>query len=436
MVNQGFFTTIGCKLNQAETAQISENFLIDGLIDKVSTNLSDPYIIFVNTCAVTTKAAAKSRHAVSKLAREYPEAIVIAAGCLAQHDPESLANINNVDYVLGTNERFSTDWWIGKPQNRIIAVDDLNKGCNKHLSPGISNRSRRFLKIQDGCEQGCYYCIIPQLRGKSRSVPKDHILRSACELIESGTQEIVLTGVRIGSWGNDLSNSDNLTNLLEALTAIPGNFRVRLGSIEPWELNQKLIEQVLYNDKVCPHLHVPFQHTESEILTRMGRPDLSTALVLLLDAKRENPHIAIGTDLIVGYPGETEENNSSLIKKISDFPLAYIHIFSFSRRPGTKASKLTGKISDNIIKERAALLNIIGKEKKRAFQQANINRELSVIPENYKSGSSWIQAVSDNYLKIRIKPCEIKTGKLLRVKTLWDDKYGLIGIINRSESIT
>jgi threonylcarbamoyladenosine tRNA methylthiotransferase MtaB len=428
MLKQGFFTTIGCKLNQAETAQISEKLRVDGLIDSVAKELSNPQIIFVNTCAVTTKAAAKSRHAIAKLAREHPEAIVIAAGCLAQHDPESLANINGVDYILGTTERFSTDWWEGKPKSRIIAIDDLNSDCSEFLNPGISNRSRRLLKIQDGCEHGCYYCIIPQLRGKSRSVPYDHIITAALELIESGTQEIILTGVRIGSWGNDLESSYNLTDLLETLINLPGDFRIRLGSIEPWELNQRLVEQVINNEKVCPHLHVPFQHTETEILVNMGRSDLTDTIKLLLEAKDKCPDLSIGTDLIAGYPGETEENFRMLVRRISNFPLAYLHAFGFSARTGTKASELRYRITESIVKDRVASLNYIGKEKKRVFQLANIDRELTVIPESYKPDSSWTQAVSGNYLKIRIKPNESETGRLLRVRTIWDDKHGLTGV--------
>ncbi|NQU05532.1 MAG: MiaB/RimO family radical SAM methylthiotransferase [Calditrichaeota bacterium] len=429
MSKQGLFTTIGCKLNQAETAQIVEIMRSDGLINEAVFESSDPQIIFVNTCAVTGKAAAKSRHAISKLAREHPEAVVIAAGCLAQYDPESLTDIPGVDYVLGTAERFSTKWWTGKPESSVIVVGDVGWDFKGVLNPGASNRSRRLLKIQDGCEHGCTYCIIPKLRGKSRSVPHEHVIASAIELIESGVQEIILTGVRIGSWGQDLNSTFDLTTLLVGLTELPGNFRIRLGSIEPWELSRRLVDQVIHNSKICPHLHIPFQHTDTVMLEKMGRPGLEDALELLLEAKKEYPGLSIGTDLIAGFPGETDSSFERLVLMIKEIPLAYLHAFGFSARPGTLASELPDKIPGSVIKERVAILNRIRAEKKTEFQSANIDKILTVIPENLHPGSLWIHAVSENYLRLKLKPDGIQTGQMLQVRVVWDDDWGLTGVL-------
>ncbi len=431
------FTTLGCKLNQVETSQIARIMEADGIINPDDRNNDQPRLIFINTCCVTSKAAAKSRHVVSRLARENPGAIVIAAGCLAQMDPDSLRKINGVDYILGTASRFSTNWWIGKPEVPIIKVDNdwvaratrcpcfitdesARSYAPTHHIPAIDAaylvKSRAFLKIQDGCDHHCTFCIIPKLRGPSRSVSHFDVLAVARKLIENGVHEIVLTGVRIGSWGDDIGEKGGLTGLMRDIISLPGDFRIRLGSVEPWELSQELVDLVTSNDKVCPHLHVPFQHTSPRILELMGRPHLSETIGLLMNAKLYRPDLAIGSDIIAGFPGETGADFEQLAVTIQGLPLSYLHVFGFSPRPGTPAENLPDRVSPAIMKERVTRLIEIGKKKKNDFAFSQHGRSLTVIPEHPRADREWTMAVSENYIKVRVRADDTVPGIPLRVK--------------------
>lgn len=416
MLKRAFFTTLGCKLNQAETAQITEIMDAAGIVDNADPDNLDPRLVFINTCAVTEKAAAKSRHTVSRLAREYPDAVIVAGGCLAQHDPQSLLEIKGVNYVVGTAERFSTDWWVGKKKEPILAVGK-NPACADPVSfAGWYERSRPMLKIQDGCDQGCTYCVVPNLRGKSRSVPLDLVLAAMVELLRVGAYEIVLTGVRIGSWGRDLKNGANLIDLVRELTALPGDFRIRLGSVEPWELNIELIDLVISHEKVCPHLHIPLQHTEKEVLAGMGRPEPAGAIQLLMEAKSRCPEMALGVDLIAGFPGETEDIFSSFAGKIRQLPLSYLHAFGFSPRRGTAAFEIPGKFPRSVVRERVGVLNEIREEKMYDFKISQVGRIMAVIPERQRADREWTLAVSENYIRMPVKPGGIRPGRPEKVR--------------------
>jgi len=417
------FTTLGCKLNQVETSQIARIMEADGIIDPDDRNSDRPRLIFVNTCCVTSKAAAKSRHVVSRLARENPGATVIAAGCLAQLDPDSLCKIDGVDYILGTASRFLTNWWIGKPEVPIIKVDptvlsgQAGQDCPAYLTDAAYLvKSRAFLKIQDGCDHHCTFCIIPKLRGPSRSASRFAVLAVARKLIENDAHEIVLTGVRIGSWGDDIGEKGGLAGLMRDIISLPGDFRIRLGSVEPWELSQELIDLVTSNDKVCPHLHVPFQHTSPRILELMGRPRLSETIGLLMNAKQHRPDLAIGTDIIAGFPGETDADFEQLAVTIQGLPLSYLHVFGFSPRPGTPAENLPDRVSPAIMKERVTRLIEIGKKKKNDFAVSQHGRSLTVIPEHPRADREWTMAVSENYIKVCVKTDDTVPGIPVRVK--------------------
>ena len=427
-MRRAFFTTLGCKLNQAETIQIAGLMAEEGIAVDGGKDVDSPEVIFVNTCAVTRKAAAKSRHTVSKLTRQHPDAIVIAAGCLAQADPESLAEISGVDYVIGTDERFTLDWWISKPDAPIIKVD----GNTGRIKPVVvdtgSGRSRPFLKIQDGCEQNCTYCIIPGLRGRNRSVEFEDVLTSARQLITGGAHEIVLTGVRIGSWGNDLGYGSGLAGLLKDISRLPGSFRVRLGSIEPWELSVELTEQLIGNEKICPHLHVPLQHTVPRIVEAMGRPPLADTLDRLKSIREQNPHVAIGLDIIVGFPGETNADFNDLVEDIEDLPVTYLHVFSFSKRPGTIAAQMSDQVPDRITKERVKTLLEVGSRKKRQFIETQAGRILTVIPDRPGKEQEWVRAVSENYIKVLVRSDEIDAGKQCRVRIALNEAHEPVGI--------
>ena len=384
-------------------------------------------LIFVNTCAVTRKAAAKSRHAVARLARENPDAVVIAAGCLPQLDPNSLLKIEGVDYIIGTADRFSLGWWDGKPDEARVKVGTPMKVDSVSVA-GFQQRSRPFLKIQDGCDHDCTYCIIPRLRGIPRSVPREEIVSMLIGLLDAGAYEVVLTGVRIGSWGIDLGGGCNFVGLLQELTNIDRSFRLRLGSIEPWEISPDLINLIFNSAKICSHLHVPIQHTEERILKRMGRPPVDEALTLVSAARAANPDLALGVDVIAGFPGETEADFGRLREALMVLPITYLHAFGFSARPGTTASEMPDKVEESIIKERVKKLREIGSIKRAEFLKSQIGRVMEVISQKPGYQDDWVTAVSDNYIKLKIKSTDIINGKPLRSELGYDPSIGYVGV--------
>ena len=424
------FKTLGCKLNQAETAQISELFGINGIAEEALDTSEQTQLVFVNTCAVTNKAAAKSRHTIARMVREFPDAVIVAAGCLAQLDPESLNKINGVDYIIGTADRFSVDYWQGKPVQTIIQIGNALNRRPFVDSPGRSRRSRPLLKIQDGCDHGCTYCIIPRLRGDMQSVPSDDVINALMTLLDNEAYEVVLTGVRIGSWGVDLGDGEGLSGLLRNLTAIGRPFRLRLGSVEPWELNEELIELVTKNEKICPHLHIPIQHSEKRILEMMGRPPVDDTLEMIRTARSANVNLAVGIDLIAGFPGETDRDFSNLVAKLEDLPTTYLHAFTFSPRPGTQAANLKSNTDSHVVRQRVKRLRDIGERKRTNFMASQLNKVLEVIPERSLDEAIWVKAVSDNYIKLYLKSEDVKEGKPIAVRLCYDTEIGYFGILN------
>jgi len=427
-LNKARFHTLGCKLNQSETNQIGDNLSSAGIARKLQKEEDNPEVVFINSCAVTAKAAAKSRHAINRLIRENPDAIIIVGGCLAQLDPDGIDKIPGVDYILGMDERFDTDWWQGKPEQTVVKVNSdpfrITRG-NENVS---LDRSRPFLKIQDGCDHFCAYCIIPLLRGACRSLPVGDVLSNAKRLVALGADEIVLTGVRIGAWGKDLDEGKLLKHLLTDLSDIDGLERIRLGSIEPWEIDEELVKIVLENSRICNHLHVPIQHTSREVLKAMGRPGLEGTLELLSGTKRKHPDLGLGIDVITGFPGESVNDYNQLLDDISNLPITYLHAFGYSERPGTRAVKLTNKIPSKEIKDRVTSITNIGKQKRVIFSKEQIGRICQAIPDHFQSNQEFAYAVTDNYLRLRLKSASLNAGKCVKVRIDRDLQGDLIGI--------
>ena len=421
------FHTLGCKLNQAETAQIGSIFRTEGIVEVNHERIAKPHIVFINTCAVTERASAKSRHAISHLIRKYPDAIIIAAGCMAQHEPDKVATIQGVDYVLGTDDRFKIHWWQGKPSRPIIEVSSDPAAIQIRSVFNTLQRSRPFLKIQDGCDHRCTYCIIPRLRGNSRSVSVLDVIASAKRLIDLGAEEIVLTGVRIGSYGKDLPEECSLFDITQMLSELPGIRRIRLGSIEPWELEERLIELVANDPKICPHLHIPLQHTHRTILKLMERPPLGDVIEFMQKAKYINPNLAIGVDIIVGFPGETDSEFKCLMKDLTRLPLTYIHSFSFSARSGTVAAKLGDRVHTKVVKRRVATVIELAQKKKHDFAVSQAGRYCEAIPDRIKPGTHWVNAVTENYLKIQLPVSIAHPGHIIPVVLSIEENGALRG---------
>jgi len=420
------FLTLGCKLNQVETDHLTERLSCQGVAVPVQKGDEEVEMVVINTCAVTDRAVAKSRHLIAETARRFPNAEIVAAGCLAQLAPEMLAKMERVKYVVGTSARFDTEWWRQQDDGTLITVDDPSESPVM-TSVGTSMRNRPRLKIQDGCDQFCTYCIIPSLRGKPRSVPENKVIEVAGRLIERGAAEIVLTGVRIGSYGSDLTDGSCLADLLQRLTELPGDARFRLGSLEPWEVNGRIVDLVVNHPRVCRHLHVPMQHTHPAVLERMGRPVLGDAIHLLRDAVSSEPELALGTDIIIGFPGETEDEFASLLETVSSLPLAYIHQFTFSVRPGVPAAEFPGKLSDPLMKFRSDRFYRVNQEKRRQFAEKMIGGSFVAIPDRIVPGKEWVQGVTDNYLRLKLPVAKLSSDSPVRVTVAPHPIVGLVG---------
>lgn len=418
------FFTLGCKLNQSETSQVCRVLAGAGIAVPVEDGVPSR-LVFVNTCAVTAKAAAKSRHAVAKAARENPGAVVVAGGCLAEYDPESLARLPGVSYVVGTRQRFRPDWWVGVTDEARVAVGGDDRWT---LQPAVSSeRSRPLLKIQDGCDHLCTYCVIPRLRGSSRSVPEGEVLEAARELIRAGAREIVLTGVRITAWGQDLPGRPTLALLVRKLADLPGEHRIRLGSLEPWEVSPELLLLVTNHERVCKHLHLSLQHVSPRVLSRMGRPPLGDTLAKICSTVVGQPEIALGADLIVGFPGEDDADFADLVKFLEKAPIAYLHVFAFSPRKATLAAAMTPSVPYPVVRSRVEVLRDISARLRRYFALKNAERVLEVIPERGSGDAKFIPAVSSNYLKVLIPAGLASGGETVRVRASFDLRRGLLG---------
>ncbi len=413
-MKKAVFFTLGCKLNQAETAQVRKLWESAGVAEATDGESVSPDIIFVNGCAVTQRAEAKTRHAIARLARQYPQASVIVGGCAGKADPDGLAKMPGVIAVIDPKERFQTGWMERLKDFADLPIKEV-AGENEFGAISIGDRSRPFLKIQDGCDHYCSYCIIPYLRGECRSVSMNAAMGHAEALVQAGYDEFVLTGIRIGSWGLDFPQTQHLTELLEKMLTIPGLGRIRLGSIEPWELTPSLIRLVIEQPKLCSHLHVPLQHTHPEVLRRMGRDAVELTMKELRRAKASNIDLGLGTDIIVGFPGETDQEFQQLTEDLMALPLTYLHAFSFSERRGTKAVEMPGKISEQVKKNRAKIISDIGLKKKRNFLQSQVGKIMEVIPDHLKVGEEMVSATADNYIKVKIPYKFASAGKSIRV---------------------
>lgn len=394
------FYTLGCKLNQAETAMLAEQFERGGF---QLTPFGEPVdICVINTCTVTARSDYRCQQMIRKARKKSPAAQIAVVGCYAQLSPDKIQALEGVDYILGSDKKFDL--------LKICQGEDRNHGLlfkpstnESYMSPGPGNfwdHTRAFLKIQDGCDNFCAYCIVPLARGKSRSDSIDHILKMAGELVARGHLEIILTGVHIGRYGRDLKPVTNLLELLRELESIPDLKRIRLSSVEPLEISPDLIEWVARSEKICHHFHIPLQSGDDAILSRMDRNYSSKAYNDIIQRlKNLIPDCGIGTDIMVGFPGENEQNFQTTLRVVEQLPFTYLHVFSFSPRPGTKAFGLPGRVPPQEIKRRSEKLRKIGKKKKNNFYQELIGQKLKVLWEEKAKGNLMF-GFSDNYARV------------------------------------
>ena len=410
--------TLGCRVNQCESDSLSQQFKDRGWSGPGPD--SDPDLVVVNTCAVTAKAAMQSRQAVRKACRQHPDARVVVTGCYAQIEPGKLSRIEGVAAVCGNAEKDELDLLI--EGNRKEAVSDVS-GLHRFapLRAALStDRTRPVLKIQDGCDAFCTYCVVPHARGRSRSMPEEDVLAHIRSLEKAGFQEVVLSGIHLGAYGADRSPKSSLLALLDRIeieTSIP---RIRLSSIEPGELTPGIRELAAASSRICPHFHVPLQSGDDDILKKMGRPYSAASFeALVLDLHRRMPDAAIGADVLVGFPGETERSFDRTRRFVERLPLTYLHVFPFSPRPGTPAFHFTGKVPAAVIRKRGQKLRDIGNQKRGAFLEKMRNRALPVLVEARRDPETGLlKGITGNYaavllegpdsLKNRIVSCRIE----------------------------
>jgi len=391
-------------VNQYESAGIGEALARSGHALVPFSETADCYII--NTCTVTARTNYQSRQIIRQAIRKNPEALIVVTGCYAQTAPAEIAEIPGISLIAGHGEKDRIPELLGslKKNGREIRVGDISAVRPFASLPvtRFQDHTRAFLKIQDGCNAWCRYCIIPSARGRSRSLPQDGVLEQLNLLGRSGYREAVLTGIHLGAYGQDLSPEISLADLLKRIEGESPVERLRLSSIEPTEISADLISLLRESTLICPHLHIPLQSGDDAILSGMGR-QYSAAFykALLVDLEGAIPDLAIGIDVIAGFPGEDDAAFEHTVSLIEALPVAYLHVFPFSARPGTPAADMPDQVPPNEKKNRAEILRNLGTRKREAFARRFQERFLRVLVEERRDRSSGLRkGFSDHYLPV------------------------------------
>jgi threonylcarbamoyladenosine tRNA methylthiotransferase MtaB len=425
------FYTLGCKLNFSETSTIARNFKEEGF-DRV--DFSEPADIYViNTCSVTENADKRFKTIVKQAQKNNPKAFVAAVGCYAQLKPQELADVEGVDLVLGATEKFKiTDYLsdlskndFGEVHSCEIAEADFYVG-----SYSIGDRTRAFLKVQDGCDYKCTYCTIPLARGISRSDTLDNVLKNAKEISEKGIKEIVLTGVNIGDYGKgefgNKKHEHTFYELVKELDTVEGIERLRISSIEPNLLKNETIEFVSNSDSFVPHFHIPLQSGSNDILKLMRRRYMKELYIdRVAKIKEVMPHACIGVDVIVGFPGETEEHFLETYNFLNELDISYLHVFTYSERDNTVAADLDGVVPKNIRSKRSKMLRGLSTKKRRAFYESQIGSERTVLFEG-ENKEGYIHGFTGNYVKVKAPWNPELVNTLHKVELSEIDNDGLV----------
>lgn len=411
------FTTLGCKVNQYDTDAMKGLFLKAGYEAVEFEELADIYVI--NTCSVTHVGERKSRQLIRQAKRRNEDAIIVVTGCYAQLDPEAISAIEGVNLVIGTNNRQNVVNMVEELQSteaQINAVTNIMQESNFEemtLYGDAVEKARAFMKIQEGCDNFCTFCIIPFTRGKLKSRLLPDIIKEARQLVEFGYKEIVLTGIHLGNYGVDLKDDINLSDVVKALLEIKGLERIRLGSIESVEVSDELIKLMINDKRVCAHLHLPLQSGCDRILKKMYRHyNLAEFENLLNTLRKSIPNLAITTDIIVGFPGETDADFEETIQSVKKFGFTHIHAFPYSMREGTPAAKMKEQVPMSVKKARVAVLNKLAKETLAEYGKQIIGTKATILIEQEKDG--YYLGFTDEYIHGKI----VATGKNFKIGDL------------------
>ncbi len=393
--------TLGCKLNFSETSTIGKQFLNKGYEIIDFKEKADIYLF--NTCSVTENAEKECRQLVRRALRANPDAFIIVTGCYAQLRPEEISAIDGVDVVLGSKEKFKLFSLLDSFDKKDVSciyvspTDQLNEFGTAHSSDADS-RTRAYFKIQDGCDYKCSFCTIPRARGSSRSMESSAVIEEFQKLISNGYKEIILTGVNVGDYGKAINS--NLYQILLRMIDVPGDFRIRISSIEPNLLTDEIIHLTAASEKMCKHFHIPLQSGSSKILKLMRRRyKAEDYLNLIFKAKEKIPDLGIGVDVITGFPGENDEDFLTTYNFIKELPASYLHVFTYSERPDTHALSLPGVVDFHERKRRTQMLRILSEKKKFKFYSEMKGKVLDVLFESHND-NGLMKGFSSNYVRV------------------------------------
>jgi threonylcarbamoyladenosine tRNA methylthiotransferase MtaB len=402
-------TTLGCKVNQYETDAMAQQLKNWGWVPASAEDTADLFII--NTCTVTQKASMQSRQAVRQAIRSNPEARIVVTGCYAQTEPDEILQIDGVHCVIGHGDKHKIPEMVrsfpmGKNRRPTLIRRNIASEYDFKQVPVtvLGDRTRPFLKIQDGCNTFCTYCIVPYARGRSRSMAPETVLENIRHLKHAGYHEVVLTGVHLGAYGLDLSPKFHLAGLLNRIYESNPIDRVRLSSIEPHELTEDILNLVAETDVFCDHFHIPLQSGDDAVLKRMHRPyTRSFFRDLMVKINSRIPHAAVGVDVLIGFPGETEASFENTYSLIEELPVTYLHVFPFSVRKGTPASQYSQQVDSRTIKARCEKMRILGHEKRQTFYNKFVGKKAKILIESQRDESTgFLKGITSNYIPVRI----------------------------------
>jgi threonylcarbamoyladenosine tRNA methylthiotransferase MtaB len=431
MTTRFAIATLGCKVNQYDSAIIESRLTARGMERRDFDDQADVYI--VNTCTVTNRADSESLRIARRARRLNPHARIVMTGCLAQASPDVLAKSPEVDAIVGLGRLDDLERAVASGAGERVMVSNLRKE-KAPIEIGavtLDGHTRAFLKLQEGCDQFCSFCIVPFSRGTSRSVEPRRVTVALDDLHARGFKEVILSGVHLGGYGKDLDPPVELADLLEMIAERCPIERVRISSLDPEELSDRIIEIVSHSDKFCPHLHLPLQSGDDETLSRMRRryhrDYFRERVGAVLDAW---PDAAIGTDLIVGFPGETERQFESYFNFVESMPLSYFHVFPYSVRAGTTAAKFDNKVRPAEIKRRAAMMRAVGEAQRARFAARFVGRKLKVLLEE-RGPDGWLQGYSRNYVRVSTQGPDELVNREVEVEASIVEGARLVGKIVR-----
>ena len=406
-MKKAYLTTLGCKVNQFETAAFKSQLELQGV--EVTSDLEAADYIIVNTCTVTAKAGGESRREVRKALKRNDQAVVLVTGCHAQLEHDELARLPNIDpsrlVIVGNDAKEHIITNLLRDHSNTDSHPSREISQVQEIAPlqvdRFEGRTRAYLRVQDGCESFCSYCIVPYARGRSRSLPLSDVMHQASIYAEAGHHEIVVTGIHVGRYGLDLSENCNIVGLLDRLCQEFSSIRFRLSSIEPLEIGTELLHLMTQAKNLMPHLHIPLQSGDNEVLKRMNRRYTREQFREVVDKCRTAvPDAAIGFDVMVGFPGETDSMFEHSRELIDSTDCTYLHVFPFSKRPGTRAAEFDHQITGDVKQRRVEILRTLGREKSSTFYRRYLNSKRDALLETEKLSGNTLKGYTDNYIPV------------------------------------